>query len=147
MEKHNLVGLLSERDYTRKVILKGKQSKETTVRDIMSADVTTVGPLHTVEHCMRLMTAQRPSATSPSSTTVASSGWSLSAIWSTGSYPFKALPLTKWNAISEPNTRADQTATSLNLIRQRADPPGPPFSRPSPAAYFPANTFAISLAK
>ena len=59
MENEQLVGLLSERDYTRKVILKGKLSKETRVRDIMSPDVTTVGPLDTVEHCMHLMTDKR----------------------------------------------------------------------------------------
>lgn len=59
MEDQCLLGLLSERDYTRKVILKGKQSKETKVGDIMSIDVTTVSPLDTVEHCMRLMTQKR----------------------------------------------------------------------------------------
>ncbi|MEJ6603190.1 MAG: CBS domain-containing protein [Opitutaceae bacterium] len=59
MEDQSLLGLLSERDYTRKVILKGKQSKATKVGDIMSVDVTTVSPLDTVEHCMRLMTQKR----------------------------------------------------------------------------------------
>ena len=59
MEDQRLVGLLSERDYTRKVILMGKQSKVTNVREIMSTDVTTVGPLDTVEHCMHLMTKKR----------------------------------------------------------------------------------------
>jgi CBS domain-containing protein len=59
IESERLVGLLSERDYTRKVILKGKLSKDTPVRDIMSTEVTTVSPLDTVEHCMRLMTNRR----------------------------------------------------------------------------------------
>ena len=59
MEDQSLLGLLSERDYTRKVILKGKQSKATKVGDIMSVDVTTASPLDTVEHCMRLMTQKR----------------------------------------------------------------------------------------
>ena len=59
MESERLVGLLSGRDYTRKGILKGKLSKDTLVRDIMSTEVTIVGPLDTVEHCMRLMTLKR----------------------------------------------------------------------------------------
>ena len=59
MESERLVGMLSERDYTRKVILKGKLSRETSVKDIMSTEVTTVSPQHTVDHCMRLMTGKR----------------------------------------------------------------------------------------
>ena len=59
MESERLVGMLSERDYTRKVILKGKLSRETSVKDIMSTEVTTVSPLQTVDHCMRLMTGKR----------------------------------------------------------------------------------------
>lgn len=59
MEQGRLVGLVSERDYTRNVVLKGKASKDTPVRDIMVKDVTTVTPAHTVEQCMTLMTDQR----------------------------------------------------------------------------------------
>jgi len=54
-----LKGVITERDYTRKVALKGKTSKETKVREILTADVITVSPQATVEDCMRLMTHHR----------------------------------------------------------------------------------------
>jgi CBS domain-containing protein len=54
-----LVGIISERDYARKVILKGKSSLATPVREIMSHPVTTVEPQQSVEECMAVMTGKR----------------------------------------------------------------------------------------
>jgi len=54
-----LLGVISERDYTRKVALKGKSSKETKVREIIPTSVISVTPDYTVEHCMRIMTENR----------------------------------------------------------------------------------------
>jgi CBS domain-containing protein len=54
-----LIGIISERDYTRKIALKGKSSKQTAVKEILSGHVVTVTPTHTVEDCMRLMTEHR----------------------------------------------------------------------------------------
>lgn len=59
MKDDKLIGILSERDYTRKVILKGKSSKQTPVSEIMSTTLTIVTPDHTVEECMALMTEKR----------------------------------------------------------------------------------------
>ncbi len=48
--------MISERDYMSKVVLKGKSSKETPVRDIMTCKVVTVGPDHNVSKCMEIVT-------------------------------------------------------------------------------------------
>jgi signal transduction histidine kinase/CBS domain-containing protein len=56
LEGDTLVGLISERDYARKVILKGKASKETLVREIMTQDIICISLSQTAEGCMALMT-------------------------------------------------------------------------------------------
>jgi len=59
VENGTLIGLLSERDYTRKITLRGKKSRETPVREIMSANLFTVSPREPIENCLRMMTEQR----------------------------------------------------------------------------------------
>ena len=59
LEGERLVGLLSERDYARKVILAGRGSRETRVRDVMTSRVLFADPEETLEECMALMTDKR----------------------------------------------------------------------------------------
>jgi CBS domain-containing protein len=59
MEGEKLVGIFSERDYTRKVFLRGKSSKETSVAEIMSKDLAVTHPQEGVEECLRMMTDKR----------------------------------------------------------------------------------------
>ncbi len=58
LERGRLVGIISERDYTRKVALKGKSSKDTKVREILAPPVI-ASPDDTIEACMKLMTSNR----------------------------------------------------------------------------------------
>jgi CBS domain-containing protein len=59
MEGEKMVGIISERDYARKVVLAGKSSKQTQVKDIMTQRVLWVAPERTIEECMALMTDKR----------------------------------------------------------------------------------------
>lgn len=59
MENEQLVGIVSERDYSRKVVLLGKTSRNTVVRDIMTTSLTTAHPRETIEECLRFMTEKR----------------------------------------------------------------------------------------
>lgn len=58
-EKEEMVGIISERDYARKIILKGKRSQETAVRDVMTTSLITVSPDKDLEYCMELITDKR----------------------------------------------------------------------------------------
>jgi CBS domain-containing protein len=59
MQAGMLAGILSERDYARKIVLQGRSSKDTPVRDIMTADVISVGLGDSADHCMQLVTDKR----------------------------------------------------------------------------------------
>jgi CBS domain-containing protein len=58
MENDQYIGIMTERDYSRKVILKGKNSTDTRVAEIMSADLPSVKPSDTIDHCMEIMSAK-----------------------------------------------------------------------------------------
>jgi CBS domain-containing protein len=59
MEGNQFLGIMTERDYSRKVVLLGKNSTDTPVSDIMSTDLPSVAPNDTIEHCMTLMNDQK----------------------------------------------------------------------------------------
>ena len=59
IDRNELIGIFSERDYARKVILQGKSSRDTHVKEIMTTKVMYVGPENTVDECMALMTQKR----------------------------------------------------------------------------------------
>jgi len=56
MNGSEYLGILTERDYSRKIVLKGKSSTDTKVSEIMSTDLPTIKPSDSIEHCMQLMT-------------------------------------------------------------------------------------------
>jgi CBS domain-containing protein len=59
MEQNVLKGILSERDYARKIVLKDKSSKETFVHEIMAVDIVTITPNDKLDYCMELMSTKR----------------------------------------------------------------------------------------
>jgi CBS domain-containing protein len=59
ISEEKLVGIVSERDYARKVFLKGRRSPDTTVADIMTSPVIVVSPDHTVGECMQIISTRR----------------------------------------------------------------------------------------
>ena len=59
MSDGKLVGIISERDYARKVVLQRRSSSDTLVREIMTGSVVTVTPDHSVENCMKMITEHR----------------------------------------------------------------------------------------
>jgi CBS domain-containing protein len=58
MQGDQYLGIVTERDYSRKIALKGKNSATTTVSEIMSSDLPSVNPADSIEHCMELMTTK-----------------------------------------------------------------------------------------
>ena len=59
LEGDHLAGIFSERDYAREVVLKGRSSRTSHIKEVMTTNVITVSPKHTVEECMSLMTGKR----------------------------------------------------------------------------------------
>ena len=59
VSERRLIGIISERDYARKIILRGRSSRDTPVREIMTSSLITVTPDHTIDECMRIVTEHR----------------------------------------------------------------------------------------
>ena len=59
LEGDHLAGIFSERDYAREVVLKGRSSRTSLIKEVMTTNVITVSPKNTVEECMSLMTGKR----------------------------------------------------------------------------------------
>ena len=56
IENEKLIGIFTERDYARKIVLQGKSSKDTDIGEVMSSNILTINPKDSVEHCMKIMT-------------------------------------------------------------------------------------------
>lgn len=59
MENETLKGIFTERDYARKLVLMGRSSKETPIGEIMTANLFTITPSETIDHCMEMMSAHK----------------------------------------------------------------------------------------
>ena len=59
MENETLKGIFTERDYARKLVLMGRSSKETPIGEIMTANLFTITPSETIDHCMEMMSANK----------------------------------------------------------------------------------------
>jgi CBS domain-containing protein len=59
LEGENVIGILTERDYARKVVLAGRSSKNSAIREVMTHDVICVKPEQTIDECLALMTEER----------------------------------------------------------------------------------------
>jgi CBS domain-containing protein len=59
VSERRLIGIITERDYARKIILRGRSSRDTPVREIMTSSLITVTPDHTVDECMRIVSEHR----------------------------------------------------------------------------------------
>lgn len=59
MENESLKGIFTERDYARKLVLMGRSSKDTPIGDIMTANLVTITPSDTIDHCMEMMSAYK----------------------------------------------------------------------------------------
>ena len=99
VEKGELVGIVSERDYTRKVILKGKSSKDTPVRDIMTQAPVTAHSGDSIGECMHVMTEKRVRHL-PVMEGAKMVGLSRLATWCGGSFRRKLRRSTTWRSIS-----------------------------------------------